>query len=66
MNIMRIILIIPSSEKQSHHYILCYTNKIMINVLQKIKEIDGFVLGTFAALFLTIAMILFFATMEGK
>jgi len=38
----------------------------MINVLQKIKGIDGFVLGTFAALFLTIAMILFFATMQGK
>jgi len=38
----------------------------MINVLQKIKEIDGFILGTLIALFLTIAMILFFATMEGK
>jgi len=38
----------------------------MINVLQKIKEIDGFVLATFAALFLTLTIILFFATMEGK
>jgi hypothetical protein len=38
----------------------------MINILQKIKEIYGFVLATFAALFLTLSIILFFATTEGK
>jgi hypothetical protein len=38
----------------------------MINILEKIKKIDGFILGTLIALFLTIAMILFFATMKGQ
>jgi hypothetical protein len=38
----------------------------MVNILQKIKQIDGFILGTFGALFLTLAMILFFLSMEGK
>jgi len=36
----------------------------MINVLQKILRIDGFVLGTLTALFLTLAVILYFATKE--
>jgi len=66
VNPIEISLIVHTNEKQNHHYILCCANKIMFNILQKIKAIDGFLLGTLAALFLTIAMILFFATMEGK
>jgi hypothetical protein len=53
-------------KKENHHYILCSAYKCMINILEKIKKIDGFILGTLIALFLTIVMILFFATMKGQ
>lgn len=65
MNLTKNILV-PNSEKQNYHYILYCCNKIMNKILQKIKRIDGFILGTFTALFLAIAMILFYATIDGK
>ena len=38
----------------------------MSNILQKIKKIDGFVLGTLSALFLTLAVILYYASIGSK
>lgn len=38
----------------------------MSNILEKIKNIDGFVLGTLSALFVTIAVILYYATIGSK
>jgi len=38
----------------------------MSNILEKIKRVDGFILGTLSALFLTIAVILYYATMGSK
>lgn len=65
MNLTENILV-PNNEKQNYHYILYCCNKIMSKILQKIKRIDGFILGMFTALFLAIAMILFYATVGGK
>lgn len=59
-------IVIFTNEKQNNFFILCYSNTIMIKVLKKIKKIDGFILGTFGALFLTIAMILFFVVTQYK
>ena len=38
----------------------------MSNILEKIKRVDGFILGTLSALFLTIAAILYYATMGSR
>jgi hypothetical protein len=35
-------------------------------MLEKIKNIDGFILGTLSALFLAIALILYYATIGRK
>ena len=38
----------------------------MNTILEKIKNIDGFILGTLSALFVTIAVILYYASMGSK
>lgn len=38
----------------------------MGNILETIKKIDGFILGTMSALFVTIAVILYYATIGSK
>lgn len=38
----------------------------MISVLQKTKKTDRFILAIFVAIFLTLTMILFFATIGGN
>ena len=59
-------LLLPSMKKRCHNYILYWANDVMSNILEKIKRVDGFILGTLSALFLTIAVILYYATMGSK